>query len=362
MTTLFEPLQAGALRLPNRIVMAALTRSRAGRRHVPNELMATYYAQRASAGLVLTEATMVAADACAFTAEAGIYDDETAAGWKPVVDAVHAAGGRIAVQLWHPGRAAHSSISGGTQPVSATDRAIRNDTIHTPDGPQAYEVPRRLRADEIPAYIELFRQAAIRARAVGFDGVEVHGAHGYLIDQFLRDGTNDRSDEWGGPIGNRARFLLTVVDAVAGVFGADRVGVRISPLSDYNDMVDSDPPGLVAHVARELDRRGIAFLDLRHVDQSAPAERELARIAREQFRGALLLGGGFDAESAKAAVAEGRADAVVFGHAYVGNPDLVERVRRGAPFNAVDNSTLYTPGAKGYTDYPTLAETGAATA
>ncbi|MFN7551037.1 MAG: alkene reductase [Pseudomonadota bacterium] len=362
MTNLFEPLQAGAIPLPNRIVMAALTRSRAGRRHVPNDLMRTYYAQRASAGLILSEATMVAADACAFTAEGGIYDDETAAGWKGVVDAVHAAGGRIAVQLWHPGRAAHSSISGGAQPVSATGRAIRNDTINTPNGPQAYEVPRRLGAAEVPAYIELFRQAAIRARASGFDGVEVHGAHGYLIDQFLRDGANDRTDEWGGPIANRARFLLAVVDAVAGVFGADRVGVRISPLSDYNDMVDSSPPELVAHVARELNHRGIAFLDLRHVDQSAPAERELARIAREHFRGALLLGGGFDAESAEAAVADGRADAIVFGYAYVGNPDLVERVRRGAPFNAVDASTLYTPGAKGYTDYPTLAEAEASTA
>ena len=362
MAPLFESLQAGALALPNRIVMAALTRARAGRRHVPNELMATYYAQRASAGLVLTEATMVSADACAFTAEAGLYDDETAAGWRRVVDAVHAAGGRIAVQLWHPGRAAHSSLAGGVQPVSATDRAIRDATIHTPTGPQPYEMPRRLHADEIPAYVEHFRQAAIRAQAVGFDAVEVHGAHGYLIDQFLRDGSNDRDDAWGGSLANRARFLLAVVDAVSGVFGADRVGVRISPLSDYNDMVDSDPPALVRHVAHELDRRGLAFLDLRHVDQSAPAERELARIAREAFRGALVLGGGFDPASANAAVAEGRADAIAFGYAYVGNPDLVERVRRGAPFNAVDAATLYTPGAKGYTDYPTLAETSVALA
>jgi N-ethylmaleimide reductase len=321
--------------------------------------MAEYYAQRASAGLILTEATMVAADACAFTAEGGIYDDETAAGWKGVVDAVHAAGGRIAVQLWHPGRAAHSSISGGTQPVSSTDRAIRNDTIHTPDGPQAYEAPRRLRGDELPGIIELFRQAALRAKAVGFDGAEIHGAHGYLIDQFLRSDSNDRDDDWGGPIENRARLLLAITDAVTGVFGPGRVGVRISPLSPYNDMRDADPPALVAHVARELDRRGIAFLDLRHVDQAAAEERELARIARENYRGALLLGGGFDAGSARAAVADGRADAVVFGYAYVGNPDLVERVRRGAPFNPVDASTLYTPGARGYTDYPTLEQVAA---
>jgi N-ethylmaleimide reductase len=355
MTTLFDPLQAGALALPNRIVMAALTRARAGLRHVPNALMAEYYAQRASAALVLTEATMVDAQACAFVAEGGIYDDETAAGWKEVVDAVHAAGGRIAVQLWHPGRAAHSSLSGGAQPVSATDRAIRNDMIQTLDGKQPYEVPRRLDRDEIPRYIALFREAAERARAAGFDGVEVHGAHGYLIDQFLRDGTNDRDDEWGGSIAHRARFLFAVFDAVAEVFGADRVGVRISPRVAYNDMIDSDPAALVAHVAAELDRRGAAFLDLRHQDQSAPEERELAATARRHYRGALLLGGGFDPDSAAAAVAAGHCDAVVFGQAYVANPDLVERIRNGAALNPVDYTTLYTPGARGYTDYPFLA-------
>ncbi len=271
MPTLFDPLRVGDLQLPNRLVMASLTRSRAGRGHVPNELMAEYYAQRAGAGLLLTEATMVAADGCAFTAEGGLYDDETAAGWRRVTDAVHARGGRIAVQLWHPGRAAHSVLNGGAQPVSATDRAIRGDTIHTPEGTKDYEVPRRLAREELPAYVALFREAAVRAREAGFDGVQIHGAHGYLLDQFLRDGTNDRTDDYGGPLANRAKLLLEATDAAIEVWGPGRVSVLISPLVAYNDMADSDPEALVAHVATELDRRGVAFLELRHADHALEA-------------------------------------------------------------------------------------------
>ncbi len=352
MSSLFQPLQAGAIALPNRIVMSALTRSRAGRTHIPNPLMAEYYAQRASAGLVVTEATMVAADGCAFTGEAGLYDDATQAGWKQVVDAVHAKGGRIMVQLWHPGRAAHSLLNAGLQPVSSTDRAIRNDTIHTPEGVKPYEVPRRLDADELPGIIALFRAAAERAKAAGFDGVQVHGAHGYLIDQFLRDGTNDRSDAWGGSLEKRARLLLEIVDAVSAVFGADRVSVRISPLVGYNDMLDSDPPALVAFVARALDARGIAFLEMRHANHAEPAEKHLLQIARANFHGKLFANGGFDRDSATAALDAGALDAVVFGSAYVGNPDLVERFANGAPLNPMDPKTLYTPGPVGYTDYP----------
>lgn len=356
MTDLYTPLRAGDLQLPNRIVMAALTRSRAGRTHVPNELMAEYYAQRASAGLLISEATMVAADGCAFTGEGGLYDAATTAGWKRVTDAVHARGGRMLVQLWHPGRAAHSVLNGGAQPVSSTDRAIRGDTINTPEGKKDYEPPRRLRADELPGYVELFRRGAQLAREAGFDGVQIHGAHGYLLDQFLRDSVNDRTDEYGGPLANRARLLLQVTDAAIAVWGAGRVSVRISPLVAYNDIADSDPEGLVRYLAGEFARRGIAFLELRHADHSAPAEQRLARIARERFRGALFVNGGYDPASGAAAVASGAADAIVYGRPFISNPDLVERIASGAPLAALDPKTLYSPGPHGYTDYPALAQ------
>jgi N-ethylmaleimide reductase len=355
MPTLFDPLTAGALQLPNRVLMAALTRARAGRTHIPNALMAEYYAQRAGAGLILSEATMVAADGCAFTGEGGLYDEATTAGWRHVTEAVHARGGRIAVQLWHPGRAAHSLLNDGVQPISSTDRAIRGDTISTPWGVKDYEAPRRLRTDEIPGIVELFRRAAERALAAGFDGVQIHGAHGYLIDQFLRDGTNDRDDEYGGSLPNRARLLLEIADACIAVLGAGRVSVRISPRVPYNDMLDSDPEALVEYVARELDRRRIAFLELRHPDHRDPAEQRLAQIARREFRGVLVRNGGFDGDSAAQAVASGQADAIAFGKAYIANPDLVERLRAGSKLNAVDFERLYTPGPQGYTDYPALA-------
>jgi N-ethylmaleimide reductase len=355
MTTLFTPLQAGDLALPNRLVMAPLTRSRAGRSHVPNDLMVEYYAQRASAGLLITEATMIAADGCAFTGEGGLYDDATVAGWRRVTDAVHARGGRILVQLWHPGRAAHSVLNAGVQPISSTDRAIRNDTIHTPEGTKDYEAPRRLRTDEVPGIVDLFRRGAVLAQRAGFDGVQIHGAHGYVLDQFLRDSVNDRTDEWGGSIANRATLLLAATDAASEVWGAGRVAVRISPLVGYNDVADSDPIALVRYVAEQLDRRGIAFLELRHADHSLPAEREIGRTARERFRGALFVNGGYDYDSGTAALAAGEADAVVYGRAFIANPDLVERFATRGPLNALDTSTLYTPGAKGYTDYPSLA-------
>jgi N-ethylmaleimide reductase len=358
MTTLFSPLTAGALELPNRIVMSALTRARAGRSHVPNALMAEYYAQRASAGLVITEATMVAADGCAFTGEGGLYDEATADGWRQVTDAVHARGGRIAVQLWHPGRAAHSVLNAGTRPVSSTDRPIRNDVIHTPEGTKEYEAPRRLGAEEIPGIVAQFARASALAKRAGFDGIQIHGAHGYLLDQFLRDSVNDRQDEWGGSLENRARLLLAATDAAIEAVGAGRVAVRISPLVAYNDIADSDPKGLVAYLAREFDRRGIAFLELRHADHADPAERELRRIARREFRAPLFVNGGYDLASGQAAIAAGEADAVVYGKAFISNPDLVERFRTGAALNSMDPKTLYSPGPKGYTDYPALAHAG----
>ena len=355
MSDLFSPLEAGALHLRNRIVMAALTRARAGRTHIPNALMAEYYAQRASAGLIITEATMVAADGCAFTGEGGLFDDACVAGWRQVTDAVHARGGRIIVQLWHPGRAAHSLLNGGVQPISSTDRAIQGDQISTPEGMQDYEVPRRLARDEIPGIVELFRAAAGRALAAGFDGAQIHGAHGYIIDQFLRDGSNDRSDDYGGSLQNRARLLLEIVDATSAVMGAGRVSVRISPLVPYNDMRDSNPEALVEHVARELDRRKIGFFELRHADFRDPAEQRLAQIARREFHGPLFVNGGYDQASAAAAVASGNVDAVVFGKPFLSNPDLVERFRVNAALTPVDFSRLYTPGPAGYTDYPSLA-------
>ncbi len=352
MPDLFSPLTVGNLVLPNRILMAALTRARAGRTHIPNALMAEYYSQRASAGLIFTEATMVASDGCAFTGEGGLFDEACVAGWKLVADAVHAKGGRIAVQLWHPGRAAHSSLNNGAQPVSATDRAITGDTIHTPTGTHAYEVPRKLETNEIPGYIALFSAAAERAQRAGFDGVQIHAAHGYLIDQFLRDSVNDRNDGYGGSLSARARFLLEIVDAVAAVFGVDKISVRISPLVPYNDMQDSDPKGLVAYVAQQLQLRGVASLELRHADHAGPGEQALAEIARKHFHGTLMANGGYDLISAQAAIQSGQLDAVVFGKPFISNANLVERFRTGTPLTPVDFTTLYTPGAKGYTDYP----------
>ena len=355
MTDLFDPLRAGLLELPNRIIMGPLTRSRAGVSHVPNALMAEYYAQRASAGLIITEATMVAADACAFIGEAGIFDDSCASGWSAVTRAVHERGGRIMMQLWHPGRAAHSSLGGGVQPISSIDWPIRNDTIRTLEGAMPYEVPRQLATDEIPGVVELFRAAAVRAVDAGFDGVQIHSAHGYLVDQFLRDGTNERTDRYGGSIENRARLLLEIVDAISSVGGAGRVAVRISPLVIYNDILDSDPVELVRHLAAELDRRKIAFLEVRHEDHTDPQEQLIGKVARENFGGALFVNGGFECETARVAINTGRADAVVFGKAFIANPDLVARFLNHAPLAALDPLTLYGGAGAGYTDYPMLA-------
>jgi N-ethylmaleimide reductase len=351
MPTLFDPLRAGDLVLANRIVMAPLTRARAGTTHIPNAVMAEYYAQRATAGLVISEATMIVEDGCAFTGEGGLFNGACVTGWRMVTDAVHARGGRIVVQLWHPGRAAHSDLN-GVQPISSTGAAIRGDTIRTPQGVKPYEEPRRLNAHEIPSIIAMFRTAAELSHEAGFDGVQVHGAHGYLLDQFLRDGVNDRADEYGGSIENRARLLLGVVDAVSDVLGAGRVSVRISPLVGFNDILDSNPVEMVRYVASELDRRKIGFLELRHADHRPDPERALAVVAREQFRGALFVNGGYDLQTAQAAVSSGAADAVVFGQAFIANPDLVERLASGAALNAMNPETLYSAGTVGYTDYP----------
>lgn len=334
--------------------MAPLTRVRADENHVPTDLIAEHYRQRASGGLLIAEATMVDPNARAFGLEPGIYSDAHAAGWRKVTDAVHAAGGRIALQLWHPGRATHHDLNRGLQPVSSSNKAIRNDDIHTPKGKQPYPAPRALRTEEIPGIVELFRLGAVRADAAGFDFVEIHGAHGYLIDQFLRDGVNDRTDRYGGSIENRTRLLFEIVDAAISVLGAARVGVRISPLTPGNDMHDSNPAALVEHIARGLQQRGVAFLHLRAVKNDAPEEVELARAARREFSGVLIRNGGYTRESAEADLQAGLADAIAFGMKFIANPDLPARFAQNAPLNEVDLKRLYSPGPKGYTDYPAL--------
>lgn len=353
---LLSPFQLGSLSIPNRVLFAPLTRTRADADNVPGELMAEYYVQRASAGLLIAEATMVAADAQAWPHQPGIHSAAHVGGWRRVTDAVHAAGGRIYLQIWHPGRATHPLLNRGAQPVSSSSKPIRGDFIHTPQGKQPYLAPRALRTEEIPDLVEQFRRAAENAKLAGFDGVQVHGAHGYIIDQFLRDGVNDRSDAYGGSIANRARLLFEVVDASASVFGAGRVGLRISPLVPYNDMADSDPATLVAHVARESERRGLGFLELRHDHYDRLAEYELAKIARQNFSGALVRNGGFTRDSGEAAIREGLADAIAYGVPFLANPDLPLRFLKNASLNEPDPKTFYVPESpRGYIDYPRLA-------
>lgn len=355
MSHLHQPLQIGDLNLSNRVIMAPLTRVRAGPTHVPNELMAEYYSQRASAGLIFTECSMVDPAASAFMGEAGIYSDEQVAGWRTVTDAVHAKGGLIAMQIWHPGRATHADINAGVEPVSSSAVPIRDASTHTPTGKHPYPTPRALQKEELPGVVAQFRQAAHRAKQAGFDGVQLHGAHGYLLDQFLRDSVNQRNDAYGGSIENRARLLFEVMDAVIEVWGRQRVGVRISPLVDFNDISDSQPAALLSYVLEQCQARNIGYFELRHDQWDRPAEMELAKLARGLFSGALLLNGGFDGASGEAAVADGRADGIVYGKAFISNPDLVERIRLDAPLNAFNPKTFYSPGPAGYIDYPSLA-------
>lgn len=351
---LFTPIKLGALALRNRIIMAPLTRSRADAEHVPTDIMATYYAQRASAGMIITEATMIMKGNSAFWREPGIHSEAQIDGWKKVTEAVHAKEGTILLQLWHGGRACHSLLNEGIQPVAPSAIAITGDETHTPEGKQPYETPRELSDDDIPHIIDGFKMAAENARAAGFDGVEVHGANGYLLDQFLRSGSNHRSGPYGGGIENRARLLLEVMDAVIAVWGADRVGVRISPVNSFNDMRDDDPVALTAYLAEQFDARGIAFLDLMRADFFGVQKEDVVTPAREHFKGNLVIGMGYDKAQGNEAIASGQAEAIVFGHHYVSNPDLVERLKADAEIVEPDAATFYTPGPKGYTDYPTM--------
>jgi len=354
MHSLLSPLVAGALTLPNRAIMAPLTRCRAEPGHKPGALMTEYYRQRAGAGLIIAEATMVSPGHSAFWNEPGIHAPAQVAGWRNVTDAVHAAGGRILLQLWHGGRACHPLMNDGAQPVAPSAIAITNNQIQTPAGKQPYVVPRELRDEELPGIVAGFVSAARHAQEAGFDGVEVHGANGYLLDEFLRDGANRRSGPWGGPIAHRARLMLEVVDAVIDVWGAGRVAVRISPLNSFNSMQDSDPVALTRYVASALSERGIAFLDLMRGDILGIQQGDVLGPARECFQGVLVANVGYSAQEADAAIAAGQVDAVAFGRPFIANPDLVARLHAGVPLAQSDMATWYTPGPVGYIDYPSL--------
>ena len=352
MSTLFDPLNVGALTLPNRLLMAPLTRCRAGAEHLPNALMAQYYAQRASAGLLIAEATMAIEGNSSFWMEPGIYSPAQVAGWQLTTDAVHAAGGRIFLQLWHGGRACHPLLNGGAQPVAPSPLMITGDEVRTPQGKQPYVVPRELRDDELPAIVAGFAKAAENAKAAGFDGVEVHGANGYLLDEFLRDGANLRVGRYGGSVENRARLMFEVIDAVSRVWGSDRVGLRLSPLNSYNSMIDSDPIGLSTWLAKRLNDFNLAYLHLMRGDFLQQQSGDVMTPVREHYRGVLIGNMGYTAAEASAAIAQGKVDGVAFGTAFLANPDLPARIAAGAPLNPPQPASFYTPGPAGYTDYP----------
>lgn len=352
MANLFSELQLGAVSAPNRIFFAPLTRCRASEDHVPNALMAEHYAQRASAGLLIAEATMAMEGNSAFWMEPGIYSAAQVDGWKLVTDAVHAAGGRIFLQIWHGGRACHPLLNGGVQPVAPSAIAITGDEVRTPEGKKPYVVPRELRDDELPGIVEGFRKAAQNAKAAGFDGVEVHGANGYLLDEFLRDGSNKRTGPYGGSLQNRARLMFEVIEAVSQVWGSDRVGVRLSPLNSYNDMIDSDPVGLISFMAQQLNDFNLAYLHVMRGDFQQKQHGDVMTPARKAYRGVLIGNMGYGAEEANQAIESGLLDAVAFGTSFLANPDLPARFKVGAPLNAPNVATFYTPGPEGYTDYP----------
>ena len=350
MPTLFDPIAIGALRCPNRIVMAPLTRARAGAARVPNPLMAEYYAQRAEAGLILSEATSVTPMGLGYADTPGIWSDEQVEGWKLVTSAVHAAGGRIMLQLWHVGRISDPIFLDGALPVAPSAIAAQGHvSLVRPMRP--YVTPRALETAEISGIVAAYRKGAENAERAGFDGVEIHGANGYLLDQFLQDSTNHRTDHYGGSIENRARLMLEVTDAAIAVWGADRVGLHLAPRGDSHSMGDSDPAATFGYVAREMGKRGIAFIFTReHL-----GEGRLSPQLKAAFGGPFIANEGFTRETAEAELAAGHADAVAWGKAYIANPDLARRLRLGAPLNEPKPETFFGAGPGGYIDYPELA-------
>lgn len=350
MTSLFDPLRAGAFLLKNRIVLAPLTRCRSSEGRVPNDLMRDYYVQRASAGLMLTEATSVTPMGVGYPDTPGIWSEDQVAEWKRVTDAVHAAGGTILLQLWHVGRISDPEYLGGALPVAPSAIAAKGHvSLLRPK--RDYVVPRALDLSEIPGVIADYRRGAENAKRAGFDGVEVHGANGYLLDQFLQDSTNLRTDAYGGPIENRARLMLEVIDACIAVWGADRVGLHLAPRGDSHTMGDSNRLATFGYVAEQARQRKLAFLCTRERQDADSISPQLKHI----FGGVLIANEKFTKATAEAAIQSGAADAVAFGQLFIANPDLPERFRLNAPLNTPDSSTFYAQGPKGYTDYPVLA-------
>lgn len=353
MPNLFDTLRVGDLTLPNRVVMAPLTRLRAGPTHVPNALMAEYYGQRASAGLLITEGVPVTPQGVGYAGVPGVWSKEQTEAWKQVTRAVHDKGGRIFMQIWHAGRISDPSHLNGEAPVGPSPIAAKGHvSLLRPERP--YPTPRPLSTEEVAGVVEAFRQGAENAQAAGFDGVQLHGANGYLLDQFLQDSSNQRTDQYGGSIENRARLLLEATDAVISVWGADRVGVHLAPRADSHSMGDSDLPATFGHVAKALGERRIGFVSAREYE----AADSLGPALKAAFGGVYIGNERYDLASANAAIASGKADAIAFGKAYIANPDLVERLKKGAPLNTPDPSTFYgfENGPRGYTDYPTLAQ------
>ena len=354
---LLSPYRFGEISLPNRIVMAPMTRCRAIGGNVPGPLTATYYRQRATAGMIITEGSQVSPQGIGFVRTPGIHTEEQVEGWRSVTGAVHAAGGRIFLQLWHVGRVSHPDLLGGLLPIAPSALPV-NEEIHVPSGKKPVPVPRALETAEVPGVVAEFGNAAMNAKRAGFDGVEIHGANGYLLDQFLRDGSNRRTDSYGGSLANRVRLPLEVAGAVVGVWGKGRVGYRISPHFAFHAMSDSAPRETFAYLARELASRGVAYL---HVVEAVggrlgavPAGATMAPLLRSAFDGTLILNGGYDAAAADHSVADGATDLVSFGAPFLANPDLPQRFARGAPLNEPDPATYYAGEEKGYTDYPAL--------
>lgn len=354
---LFQAFKLHDLMLPNRIVLAPMTRSRAGIQRIPNKIMAEYYVQRSSAGLLITEATTISEEANGWNESPGVYTDEMTEGWKHITEAVHSQGGLIFLQLWHMGRASHSSFHGGKPAVAPSAIKINEKYIHTPIGKQPHEVPRALETSEIPRVVEDYKKAAARAKAAGFDGVEIHGANGYLIDAFLQSKTNHRTDQYGGSLENRYRFLKEVVEAITSVLPANRVGVRLSPNGVFNDMGSADYREQFTLVASQLDRFGLAYLHV--IDGLTFGFHQLGEPMtlaefRRVFHGPLVGNCGYNHETAEKAIAEGHADLIAIGRPFISNPDLVERYRNGWPLaGEAPMSDWYLPtGSKGYTDFP----------
>ena len=349
MSKLLDPITVGDLRLPNRVVLAPLTRSRASEGRVPNDLMRDYYVQRAGAGLILTEATAVTPQGVGYADTPGLWSDAQVAGWRRITDAVHAAGGRIFSQLWHVGRISDPIFLNGDLPVAPSAIAPAGHvSLVRPQRP--YVTPRALELDELPGIVAAYAQGAENAKKAGFDGVELHGANGYLLDQFLQDGTNKRTDIYGGTLENRARLMLEATDAVLKVWGPGRVGMHLAPRRDSHDMSDSNPAATFGYVAEQLGNRGLAFIAARESQQPDSLGPQL----KKAFGGVYIANEGFTQESAEAIIAAGNADAVAFGKLFIANPDLPKRWALGAKLNDWDANTFYGGDAKGYTDYPAL--------